>query len=191
MYCFSLRTPIDKRENPCQGTGLIEVLVALAVLSIGALGFSRAQFSSLQITSDAGLRSMASFLVQDMAARIQANAGEAWQGLNSGYQTGPPALYSSCLSTTGSICTGNQMAQHDLADWNTLIANAFPASSSAVGMVCLDATPGNPAQACSPPGSNPNPVVFTIKIFWKSWQNRGTSTFDQSVITIAEPPLQR
>lgn len=178
-------------HKPCQGAGLIEVMVALAVISIGALGFTRAQFASLQTTSDASLRTAATFLVQDMEARIQANAGEAWQGLNSGYQTGPASLNTNCLSTTGSICTGNQMAQHDLADWNNLIANAFPASSGAVGIVCLDATPGNPAQACSPPGANPNPVVFTIKIFWKSWQNRGTNTYDQNVITIVEPPLQR
>jgi len=178
-------------KNSCKGAGLMEVLVALAVISIGALGFTRAQFSSLQITADAGLRTIATFLAQDMVARIQANAGEAWQGLNSGYQTGPATLNANCLSTTGTICTGNQMAQHDLADWNALITSAFPAASSAVGIVCLDATPGNTAQACTPPGANPNPVVFTVKIFWKSWQYRGTGTFDQSVVTIVEPPLQR
>jgi type IV pilus assembly protein PilV len=173
------------------GYGLLEVLVSLAVISIGALGFTRAQISALQITTDAQLRTSATILVDDMAGRIQANAGEAWQGLNSGYHTGAPTLNTNCLSTNGNICTGNQMAKHDLADWNALIASTFPAVSNAVGIVCLDATPGNPAQACTPPGANPNPLIFTVKIFWKSWKNRGTMTFDQSVVSIVAPPLQR
>ena len=173
------------------GYGLLEVLVSLAVISIGALGFAKAQISALQITTDAALRTSATILLDDMAGRIQANAGEAWQGLSSGYQTGAPTLNTNCLSTTGSICTGNQMALHDLADWNALIASTFPATSNAVGIVCLDAIPGNPAKACSPPGANPNPVIFTVKIFWNSWKYRGTTTFDQSVVTIVEPPLQR
>lgn len=175
----------------CGGYGLLEVLVSLAVISIGALGFAKAQISALQITTDAALRTSATILLDDMTGRIQANAGEAWQGLSSGYQTGAPTLNTNCLSTTGSICTGNQMALHDLADWNALIASTFPATSNAVGIVCLDATPGNPAKACSPPGANPNPVIFTVKIFWNSWKYRGTTTFDQSVVTIVEPPLQR
>ncbi|HXH55611.1 MAG TPA: type IV pilus modification protein PilV [Gammaproteobacteria bacterium] len=173
------------------GYGLLEVLVSLAVISIGALGLTRAQVSALQITTDAQLRTSATILVDDMAGRIQANAGEAWQGVNSGYHTGAPSLNTNCLSTTGNICTGNQMAKHDLADWNALIASTFPAASNAIGIVCLDATPGNPTQACTPPGTNPNPVIFTLKIFWKSWKNRGTTTFDQSVISIVAPPLQR
>lgn len=174
-----------------RGYGLLEVLVSLVVISIGALGFTKAQISALQATTDAALRTSATILVDDMAGRIQANAGEAWQGLTSGYHTGGPALNNNCLSTSGSICTGNQMAKHDLADWNALIASAFPAASNAVGLVCVDATPGNPAKACTPPSSNPNPVIFTVKIFWNSWKNRGTSAFDQSVVTIVEPPLQR
>lgn len=174
-----------------QGYGLLEVLISLVIISVGTLGFAKAQISALQTTTDAALRTSATILVDDMAGRIQANAGEAWQGLTSGYQTGSPTLNNNCLSTSGSICTGNQMAKHDLADWNVLIASAFPATSNAVGIVCLDATPGNPAKACSPPSTNPNPVTFTVKIFWNSWKNRGTSVFDQSVVSIVEPPLQR
>jgi len=179
---------MKKHQN---GYGLLEVLVSLVVISIGALGFAKAQISGLQITTDAELRTAATILIQDMAGRIQANAGEAWQGLTSGYQVGPPALNANCLATNGSICTGNQMAKHDLADWNALFASSFPATSNAVGIVCLDNVPGNPARACSPPAVNPNTVVFTIKIFWNSWKYRGTMTYDQSVVNIVQPPLQR
>lgn len=183
---------MDREMKKYQGGyGLLEVLVSLAVISIGALGFTKAQISALQITSDAELRTAATILLDDMVGRIQANAGEAWQGLNSGYQTGAPTLNNNCLSTNGSICTGNQMAKHDLADWNALIASTFPATSNAVGMVCLDEIPGNPAKACAPPAVNPNPVIFTVKIFWNSWKNRGTTAFDQSVVIVAQPPLQR
>jgi len=174
-----------------QGFTLIEVLIALVIISIGALGYTRAQFSSLQTASDSALRITAALLVDDMVARIEANAGEALQGLTSGYQTGPATFNSNCLSSTGSICTGNQMALHDLADWNNLISAEFPATSGAVGIVCLDANPGNTNNACNPPGSNPNPLVFTVKILWSSWKNRGTGTLDQSIVATVTPPLQR
>ena len=170
---------------------LIEVLIALAIISIGALGYTRAQFSSLQTASDSALRITGSLLVDDMVARIEANAGEALQGLSSGYQTGPATFNNNCLSSTGSICTGNQMALHDLADWNNLISTQFPANSGAVGIVCLDKNPGNTANGCNLPASNPNPLVFTVKILWSSWQNRGTGILDQSVVATVTPPLQR
>jgi type IV pilus assembly protein PilV len=182
---------IKEMKRSQDGYGLLEVLISLVVISIGALGFTKAQISALHITSDAELRTSAAILLQDMAGRIQANAGEAWQGLNSGYETGAPTLNINCLSTNGSICTGNEMAKHDLADWNALIASTFPAGSNAVGMVCLDAMPGNSARTCAPPAVNPNTVIFTIKIFWNSWKNRGTGVLDQNVVTIVEPPLQR
>jgi len=162
-----------------QGFTLIEVLIAFLIISIGALGYTRSQFSSLQTASDSALRITGALLVADMVARIEANAGESLQGLNSGYQTGPATFNNNCLSSTGSICTGNQMALHDLADWNNLIASQFPAN------------PGNTANSCTPPGSNPNPLIFTVKILWSSWQNRGTGILDQSIVATVTPPLQR
>lgn len=174
-----------------QGFGLVEVMIALVIISIGALGFTRAQLTALQTASDSGLRTMASLLVQDMVARMNANPAEVLQGLNSGYQTGPAGINPDCLSSTGAICTGNQMALHDLADWSATIANSFPANSGAVGIVCLDATPGNKLNSCTPPPSNPTPLVFTVKILWQSFKNRGTGVFDQSVVATVTPPLQR
>ncbi len=180
-----------KMRKRSQGFTLIEVLIAILIISIGALGFTKSQFSALQTASDAALRTTATVMVEDMVARIEANAGDSLQGLNSGYQTGPATLNTDCLSSTGTFCQGNAMALHDLADWNNLIANYFPADSGAIGIVCLDQNPGNAANACSPPSANPNPIVFTVKILWNSWQNRGTSIYDQSVVATVEPPLQR
>lgn len=174
-----------------QGFGLFEVMVALLVISICALGFTRAQLTALQTASDVNLRTTASILVQDMVSRIEANAGESLQGLNSGYQTGPATLNNDCLSSTGTICTGNQMAQHDLADWMNSIATLFPANSGAVAIVCLDASPGNALDSCNPPASNPGTIVFTVKILWESSKNRGTGNLDQWVVATVTPPLQR
>jgi type IV pilus assembly protein PilV len=174
-----------------RGFTLIEVLIAFLIISIGALGYTRSQFSSLQTASDSALRITGALLVADMVARIEANAGESLQGLNSGYQTGPATFNNNCLSSTGSICTGNQMALHDIADWNNLIASQFPANSGAVGIVCLDENPGNTTNSCTPPGNTPNPLIFTVKILWSSWKNRGTGIFDQSIVATVTPPLQR
>ncbi len=178
-------------KTRAQGFSLIEVLIALAVISIGALGFTRAQIVAIQNAEDSALRTLAAMFVQDMVARMQANAGETWQGLTSGYQTGPATYNVNCLSTGGAICTGNQMAKHDLWDWNQRITAAFPAWASPIASVCLDSTPGSTLQTCSPPGTTPYPLQFTIKIFWKSFANRNAGTQDQYVITTVTPPLQR
>jgi len=173
-----------------QGFGIIEVLIALVILSIGSLALVRTQIGALQVATDAGERSMAALLLQDMVARIQANSGDAIKGLSSAYlQAG--VINNQCLSSAGNICSGAQMAVHDVGDWNQAITNAFPAGT-AFGLVCLEASPGSTSQTCSAaPASNPYPVVFTVKIFWKSTANRGGASYDQSLVTTVEPVLTR
>ena len=112
-----------------KGFSLLEVMIALLVISIGALGLTKAQISALQTASDAGLRTAAAILVQDMAGRIQANAQEALNG--NGYTSGTPAITANCLdATSGNTCTGHQMALQDVYEWQQLITNAFPMNSS-------------------------------------------------------------
>ena len=189
-----------KLEN---GFSILEVMIALLVISTAALGLTKAQISALQTVSDAGLRTTASILVQDMAARIQANAGEAVSGTGNNPQTsgyclnptgytcsGIPASNTNCLDSTilGNICTSNQMALQDIYEWQQLITNAFPADSNPLPII----------SAISPTsGSQPQPV-YTITIYWQSWKSRANGTTcsssnlsgcDQSVTATVTPPL--
>ena len=64
------------RETSRQaGMTLIEVLVAMLILSTGFLGAAAVQVSALKYTSSAQMKTQASFIAYDMLDRIRANAG--------------------------------------------------------------------------------------------------------------------
>jgi len=63
-------SPPGQREA---GFGLVDVLVALLVLSLGLLGHSLLQGLSVRNTQSADLRAQAALYAQDMIDRIQAN----------------------------------------------------------------------------------------------------------------------
>lgn len=75
----NLRTPkrVGSRES---GFTLIEVLVAVLVLSIGLLGLAGLQTTSLRNNNSAYMRSQAAILAYDMSDRMRANRDAAAAG---------------------------------------------------------------------------------------------------------------
>ncbi|MCK0506285.1 type IV pilus modification protein PilV [Aromatoleum anaerobium] len=73
---------------PQRGATLIEVLVAVVVLSIGLLGLAGLQMTSLQSNHSAYMRSQASLLAYDLSDRMRANCegvrGDAYADGSSG-----------------------------------------------------------------------------------------------------------
>ncbi|NUU37229.1 type IV pilus modification protein PilV [Pseudomonas sp. C2B4] len=62
-------------SKPAQeGMTLIEVLVALLILSVGLLGAAAIQLNALKYTDSSRMTSQASFIAYDMMDRIRANA---------------------------------------------------------------------------------------------------------------------
>jgi type IV pilus assembly protein PilV len=58
-----------------QGMTLIEVLVALLILTVGLLGAAAVQLNALKYTDSSRMTSQASFIAYDMMDRIRANSG--------------------------------------------------------------------------------------------------------------------
>ncbi|MEX3773921.1 type IV pilus modification protein PilV [Pseudomonas sp. MYb118] len=58
-----------------EGTTLIEVLVALLILTVGLLGAAAFQLNALKYTDSSRMTSQASFIAYDMLDRIRANSG--------------------------------------------------------------------------------------------------------------------
>ena len=101
------------------GVGMVEVLVALVVLSVGMLGL---YVSTLRASNGAIYRTLAVNLAGDMADRIRANprAGEAYEG---------DAEDNGCADTNADDaddCTRSAMAADDLFRWRQEIAAALP-----------------------------------------------------------------
>ncbi len=101
-----------------RGFTLIEVLVALLVLSIGLLGVAALQLTSLRSNHSSSLRSQATLLAYDIVDRMRANQTAATAG-----------SYDIALAGTSA---GGTVALDDLVRWKQNLTNTLPAGQGAV-----------------------------------------------------------
>jgi type IV pilus assembly protein PilV len=112
--------PLNKYQS---GFTLLEVLVAIVILSLGLLGLAGLQAATLRNNQIAYYRAIAVQQTYDLADRIRANqAGAAT------YAAGV-AADNGCIA---SACTAVAMAQTDLFQWNNNTARMLPAGAGAV-----------------------------------------------------------
>lgn len=111
------------------GTSLLEVLIALIVVSIGLLGVAALNVQSLGANRTALLRARAVLLVADMADRIGANRHP-----DDAYDCG-----GTCRPGNG----GNPVAVHDIAGWTAAVAAGLPTGRAEIAR--LQPAPGAPA----------------------------------------------
>jgi type IV pilus assembly protein PilV len=108
-----------------RGLTLVEILIALLVLSIGLLGLAGLQTTSLKFNTSAYYRTQATTLAYDLADRMRANRQAALNGLyNVGFQDPPPAC--------GAAVAGGSVAEQDIAIWRDALACRIPRSTGSV-----------------------------------------------------------
>lgn len=111
-----LTSPKSKRAQ--RGFSLVEVLIALVVLSIGLLGLAALQSVSLRVGHDSYQRTQATMLAYDIVDRMRANpAGFAAGKYNA--VTVSTSGGNDCVSTT---CTTDQLADYDIKTWHSVLA---------------------------------------------------------------------
>jgi type IV pilus assembly protein PilV len=127
MNSFKLPTIHHAPNQKQRGLTLIEVLVAVVVISIGLLGVAALHLTSLRNSFDANIRSRAALLADDIADRMRANPTAAG---NDAY-----------LVAMGSVPTGTTQAELDIQRWKTdvgLLPNGDGSITSAtVGGITL------------------------------------------------------
>lgn len=109
-------------RNSQRGNTLIEVLVALLVLSIGLLGVAGLQLTSLRNNRSAHLRSQAQVMAYDITDRMRANRQLAVDTGAYNIAIGIPA-------------TGGTLAGDDLVRWKEAILNSLPSGDGSVQVV--------------------------------------------------------
>lgn len=114
------------------GFTLLEVLVAVVVLSLGLLGLAGLQVATLRNNQIAYYRGIAVQQAYDMADRIRANQIGARNGAYDNLDALTPAD-PDCL---GNSCTPAQIAVADHAIWNGNNGNILPGG---VGTVSVNA----------------------------------------------------
>jgi type IV pilus assembly protein PilV len=139
-----------------RGFSLIEVMVALVVLSIGLLGIAKMQALSLSSTTVASMRSLASIEASSLAAAMHENRGY-WsnggdasaatilvQGATISVSSGA-ALLAGALTgapnckVPGTPCSITSMAAFDLQAWATTLNALLPNETARI--VCNNLTP--------------------------------------------------
>jgi len=105
-------------QNRQQGFTLLEVLIALLVLSIGLLGLAALQTTGLRSNEMASMRTTSTMLAYDMSDRMRAND----QGTNDGdYVIDSGDVTGTIPNCTSSDCTTVQLATFDLSQWKTAV----------------------------------------------------------------------
>ncbi|MEE8264567.1 MAG: type IV pilus modification protein PilV [Gammaproteobacteria bacterium] len=144
------------------GFTLLEVLVALFVLSVGLLGLASLQAQALRYNHNAYLRSVATQQAYDIADRIRANA----VGLQNG-------AYDSITSDPGdpgcitSGCAPAQVAQFDAFEWYTALSILLPGGTGTVA------------------GNGPD-SLFTVTVTWNELETE-TGPRSISLVTNFRP----
>jgi type IV pilus assembly protein PilV len=124
------------------GFSLVEVLVALVVLSVGMLGIAALYVESLRSGRTALLRTQAVTLASDMADRIRANRNG-----RKAYETVVARTNSNAACAAG--CTSAALAILDKALWTGALQDALPGATGVVS--CDDTTV---------------PATYTITVTW-------------------------
>lgn len=112
-----------KDKSLDRGFSLIEVMVALVVMSVGMLGMASLYVTSLRANGTAISRTQAVNLAADLAERIRANPGG-----QSAYAptTAPTSDGNNCYK--GTACTPPQLASDDLYIWGQQVTDKLPGS---------------------------------------------------------------
>lgn len=107
-----------------KGIGLIEILIAVIILSIGFLATARMQVQGIRASQQAYLRSQATFMLKDMADRMRSNQAGVDAGFYDGLSTLQNIQPASCASATATTaCTPAMITQNDLAEWTAYLSN--------------------------------------------------------------------
>lgn len=167
------------------GFSLLEVLIALLLLSLTLLGTGRLAALSVRSAQGSLQRTQAVYLATDMLERMRANrpavvtpAGASvgfYNAVDSSYQTPADHRCTETADAAAGTCTVAQMAAHDTWEWQQALARTLPEGA---GTVCVDSTPGDGVPggtvaqlACDNLGG-----VYAVKVWWTEVEPDGAAT---------------
>jgi type IV pilus assembly protein PilV len=167
--------PANPTPKLQSGFTLLEVLIAIVIVSIGLLGVAAMQAVTLKNAGSSKYRSAAIGLTSDMADRLRANLEGVMEGnavVGTGYNRPRTALADAAYNTPTAACRSigclpAAMVLDDLAAWQARLAASLPRGA---GVVCVDS--GSGAVQPSFDGTTISPqcdglgTMFAIKVFW-------------------------
>ncbi len=156
-----------------RGFNLVEVLVSLAVLTIGLTGVAALLIQGMSASNSATLNSVAVTHAQTGVEIMRSNLEAYTAGYFAGDNTTDDE-YTTADCSSG--CSAEAQADADYASWRTQLAVSMPDGR---GYICTDSTPddGQPgAVACDDEGQN------VIKIFWRDIKDQDAEAASDDVV---------
>jgi type IV pilus assembly protein PilV len=151
------------------GFSLVEVLVALVVMSVGMLGIASLYVVSIQSGKSAVSRMQAVSLAADLADRIRVNAqAGATYNTSAANSTADKGSDKGCIGGSAD-CSGEDMALTDLSQWSAALQTALPGGT--IGAVTY------PRGTVELTVGTPNTYVITV-----SWLEPGQTTTPLSYV---------
>lgn len=144
-----------------RGVTIVEGLVALVILSVGMLGIASLYVASLKTGRTALIRTQAVNLVNDMLDSMRAN-GLARTAYDTTSLEEAPAV----PDCEDGVCTPEQLAEADLANWLLAVQTTLPGGS---GTVAVD--PRSPAA----------PDLYTVSVQWSEAGESQPFTYQASL----------
>lgn len=180
-----------------RGFSLVEVLVAIVVLSFGLLGMVGMQAFALQSNREARLQGQAAVLARELAEMMRGNKviGSDPSSSNNFYlgafavgslTMGANASYCSGANTSAPCTTPTDVAKAEMTDWLNRVDTELPGARVTI---CLDAAPydssGIPQWNCTPTGAN---EIVVIKIGWSRTSLDRSQTGSSAIETADSNP---
>ncbi len=132
-----------------KGFSLVEVLVALALFSVGVMGVTKLHLQSLALVQSASHHSAMVRIAQGLAEAMSANREGSLKGYYQAKEVIDLASVSNCKH---SECTSRELARFDLAGVDFQLTEALPGASRAVLRL---------------PSSSPSSVPrFLLRLYW-------------------------
>lgn len=154
------------------GYSLIEVMVALFVLSIGMLGVAGLSIDALKDSRSSLYRNKAVSFAWDMAERIRANRAAAGD-YDTDSTTGADQGCFTTHSQVASQCTGTNLAAHDIWEWQQALqdvnSGGLPSGSGTIDV--------NTALT---------PAQYTITVNWTEGFDTNGNNDTQSVVVVTQ-----
>ena len=143
-------SPVRRRH--LSGFTLVEVLVALLVMSVGLLGIGKLMMLSARANDSAYMRSQATALAYTVLDAMRANRQAA---TSNAYDTAMGVFPVAVACTAAAPCSSGQQAQNDLNLWGTSLAAELPLG---VGSIATAVVPN--------PNTGGNDITATVIVQW-------------------------
>lgn len=149
-----------------RGFSLIEVMLAIAILSVGMLGMLLLMINSTRLTTSSNYRSTAAQLAYSMADSMRSNPTQL-----AFYDNPDTTGVAACFTAAGCGTPSEALVYTESSLWTARLAASLPGG---VGMLCRDSTPGDATVIVAPLTNDVTPTwnctagtgPYVVKVCW-------------------------